>query len=113
MAVPSSFVKHVLEIVQGSGGAAQPMPGIPPDVSGAISDAAGQAGDAAGVTDRLAGLYQSTFGSSAYGEGPLAVVPVGPQQGGGGGVSVGAVAIIGLLGVGGYMLYKKMKGGAA
>ena len=87
--------------------------GVPKDVAEAIGDAGGE-GSAAGVTDRLAGVYQSSFGSSAYGEGPLAVVPVGPESGGsGGGLNVGAIAIIGLLGVGGYMLYKKMKGGGA
>lgn len=62
------------------------------------------------VTDRLADVYAQTFGRAASeGSGQIAVVPVGPTQGGGGGgVSLGAVAILAALGLGGYFLYKKV-----
>lgn len=62
--------------------------------------------------DRLADLYMSAFGSQAN-EGAVAVVPVGPDSGGGGGgISLGSIALLGALGVGGWWLYKKTKNAA-
>lgn len=66
-----------------------------------------------GVTDKLADLYAQVFGSASQSGGQIVAVPVNPPAQGGGGFSLGRLLLLGGLGVGGFFLYKHMKGRAA
>lgn len=60
------------------------------------------------VTNRLADLFAQTFGSSGDSSNlPVVAVPVNPPASGGGGVSLGKVALLAGLGVGGWLLWEK------
>lgn len=103
-------LRHLMDEVKAKAAAKNAPPKIghliPPEVTNLLNS--GVTVDPGKPLDTVGDAFQNAFSNAPGSGSDLMVVPVGPSQGGSG-VGVGLIVVLGLLGVGGYLLYRHNK----